>query len=189
MGLQGRSDFASLRARRCRERSPAGVGSAGFVPVPTGGGVSGRWSRGALSSAVLRCMRARGSALSPGARGDAPEDRSADAARRPSRVPARVRMPCAKGGKQCDRDPAFEQRQRSARPRGFGGARGVLEKPTLRGAGRRGLALALAVVDAAVVVLELKACAASRVRDSACVLLVGSRGARPRPTTGAHIPA
>ena len=31
-------------------------------------------------------------------------------------------------------------------------------------------------MDAAVVVLELKACAASRVRDSACVLLVGSMG-------------
>jgi hypothetical protein len=44
-----------------------------------------------------------GRALS--AHGDAPEDRSADAARRPTRVPTRVRMPCATGGKQCDRDP------------------------------------------------------------------------------------
>src|SRR6266542_6743191 len=50
-------------------------------------------------------------------------------------------MPCANGGQQCDRDPAFEQRQRSARPRGFGGARGVLASSTPRGAGRRGLAL------------------------------------------------
>src|SRR6266542_2040112 len=50
-------------------------------------------------------------------------------------------MPCAHGGQQCDRDPPFEQRQRSARSRGFGGARGVLESATPRGAGRRNLAL------------------------------------------------
>ena len=105
------------------------------------GRVSGPWSKGALSSAVLRCRRARGSPLSAGAQGDAPEDRSADPARRPSRVPARVGMPCAHGGQQCDRDPPFEQRQRSARSRGFGGARGVLESATPRGAGRRDLAL------------------------------------------------
>src|SRR6266508_1004225 len=57
-------------------------------------------------------------------------------------------MPCAIGGQRCDRDPAFEQHQRSARPRGFGGARGVLESPTSRGAGRRALALALAAQGA-----------------------------------------
>jgi hypothetical protein len=93
-------------------------------------------------SAVRRCGRGRGSPLSTGgALGDASEGRSAHPARRPARVLARVGMPCAIGGQQCDRDPAFEQRQRSARPRGFGGARGVLASSTPRGAGRCGLAL------------------------------------------------
>jgi hypothetical protein len=46
--------------------------------------------------------------------------------------------------RRCDRDAASEQCQRAARPRGFGWAAGVLESPTPRGAGRRGLVIALA---------------------------------------------
>jgi hypothetical protein len=63
-------------------------------------------------------------------------------------VPARVGMPCANRGQHCDPDPAFEQRQRSARPRGFSGAGGVLESAIPRGAGRGGLASALAAIRA-----------------------------------------
>src|SRR6266545_6693003 len=101
-----------------------------------------------LITEVRRCRYAQGPPLLTVAFGDAPEDRSADPSRRPSRVPARVGMPCVSRAEQCDRDPAFEQRQRPARPRGFGWARGILESAPPRGEGCRGFALALAATRA-----------------------------------------
>jgi hypothetical protein len=65
--VSGRIGFAILRAEELSALgrvSPRGVGSVGFVPAPSGGGVSGPWSEGALffGGSLVRA-RARISAL------------------------------------------------------------------------------------------------------------------------------